>query len=66
MVNDIANNNIINEIIQIFSFNNNEKNARSGKIFEFFETAIKPENPITNTMGTIIKNDKIKLFFNLS
>ena len=64
IVNDIANSNIINDIIKVFSFSNNEKKARSETTFEFFDTAIKPMNPIKNTIGIIITNDEIKLYFN--
>ena len=64
MVNDIAKSNIINDIIKVFSFSNNEKKARSEITFEFFDTAIKPMNPIKNTIGIIITNDEIKLYFN--
>ena len=48
----------------LFSFSNNEKKARSETTFEFFDTAIKPINPIKNTIGIIITNDEIKLYFN--
>ena len=34
------------EIDTDWSFNNNEKKAKSGKTLEFSETAIKPQNPI--------------------
>ena len=46
-----------------FSLSNKEKNARSGIRFEFWEVAINPVNPTKNTIGIMIKNEKIRLLF---
>ena len=45
------------------SFNNKEKNARSGTTLGFWEVATKPEKPIMNTIGIMIIKETIKLFF---
>ena len=65
-VKDIANMTIIIDNWIPFSFNINEKNARSGITVSFCETAIRPENPIKKTIGRMIIKEKIKLFFNTS
>ena len=64
MVNYITKSNIINDIIKVFSFSNNEKKARSEITFEFFDKAIKQINNIKKTIGIIITNDEIKIYFN--
>ena len=56
---------MIENIIK-FSFNKIEKNARSGMTLVSWETATKPLNPIKKTIGIIIKNENIKLFFRTS
>ncbi len=62
-VKEIAKTIIITDREIALSFSNKEKNARSGITFEFWEVAINPEKPIINTIGMIIKNETIKLFF---
>ena len=44
--------------------NKREKKARSGVTLLFCDTAIKPENPIIKTIGTITINEITRLFFN--
>ena len=46
------------------SLSNNEKKPRSGLIDESIEKATMPVKPIKKTIGIIIKNEIIKLFFN--
>ncbi len=62
-VNEIAKIIIIIDKKRAFSLSSKEKNARSGIRFEFWEAAINPVNPIKNTIGIIIKNEKIRLLF---
>ena len=61
-VKEIANNIIIIDNIPCCSFNNKEKNARSGTTFGFLDTAINPLKPIINIIGIIIIKEIIKLF----
>ena len=63
MVNDMANINIIIDMVTDCLLSNIVKKAKSGLIFEFFEIAIKPLNPIKKTIGIIIIKEIIKLFF---
>ena len=53
----------ITDNIKVCSFNNNAKKAKSGKTLELIDTATKPLKPIKKTIGIIIKNEAIKLFF---
>ena len=54
---------IENVLEESSSLNNREKKAKSGITLLFSETAIKPLNPMKNTIGMIIKNEKVRLFF---
>ena len=62
-VNEIAKIIIIIDRKRAFSLSIKEKNARSGIRFEFWEVAINPVNPNKNTIGIMIKNEKIRLLF---
>ena len=63
IVNEIASATITTYKKTALSFNNKEKKARSGTTEESCDTAIRPEKPIINTTGIMIKNEIIKLFF---
>ena len=53
----------ITDNIKVCSFSSNEKKAKSGTTVELIDTATKPLKPIKKTIGIIIKNEAIKLFF---
>ena len=57
---------IIIDKLHTLSFKSNEKKAKSGITLLFADTEIKPQNPIKNTIGIIVKNEITKLFFKTS
>ncbi len=57
---------IINDKNSVFSLSNKEKKPRSGITFGSADTATSPLKPINKTIGIIIINATIKLFFKTS
>ena len=57
---------MINDRNLVSSFNNKEKNPKSGIIFVSIDTATSPQKPIKNTIGIITMKAIIRLFFKIS